>query len=99
MSAKVIACPVAKARPGPAVMPAGTIKRIHVNQHMIRQNKKHGTEKAVITIQWRNKSYRVEDVIIRGQSQVIYRPTKPLSCGARVWIETTAAVTPVYEQE
>lgn len=81
----------------PRVMPAGTIKRIHVNQHMIRQNKRDGTRESVITIQWRNKSYRVKTAHIHGVSRAVYRPEKPLSCGAHVWVETTAEVTPVYE--
>jgi hypothetical protein len=74
-------------------MPPGTIKRIHVNQHVIRQNKKTGAQENVVTIQWRNKSYRVSVVDIHGESSVIYSPMKPLSCGARVWVETTAEVT------
>lgn len=74
-------------------MPPGTIKRIHVNQHVIRQNKKTGAQENVVTIQWRNKSYRVRVVDIHGESSVIYSPMKPLSCGARVWVETTAEVT------
>jgi hypothetical protein len=31
-------------------------------------------------------------VQILGPSTVVYSPCKPLSCGARVWIETTAEV-------
>lgn len=74
-------------------MPPGTIKRIHVNQHVIRENKKTGAKENVVTIQWRNKSYRVRTVNIAGKSEVIYSPDKPLSCGARVWVETRAEVT------
>ena len=33
------------------------------------------------------------EVIIDGPSKVIYSPDKPLSCGARVWIETRSEVT------
>ena len=74
-------------------MPPGTIKRIHVNQHVIRTNKKTGAKENVVTIQWRSKSYRVKAVNISGDSTVIYSPDKPLSCGARVWVETRAEVT------
>jgi hypothetical protein len=95
MSTTTLVCPLTADKPG--LMPAGTIKRIHVNQQLIRQNKKHGMRENVITIQWRNKSYRVKRADIRGQSAAIYRPDRPLSCGARVWIETTAEVIPVYE--
>ena len=74
------------------VMRAGTIKRIHVNQHMIRRNKATGEKNNVITVQWRNKSYPVEDVKIKGPANAIYSPDKPLSCGAHVWVETKAEV-------
>tara|TARA_R110001583_G_scaffold9651_17_gene45570 strand:+ start:8783 stop:8923 length:141 start_codon:yes stop_codon:yes gene_type:complete len=32
------------------------------------------------------------DVQILGKSRVVYSPNKPLSCGAKVWIETEAPV-------
>jgi len=31
-------------------------------------------------------------VQILGESKVVYSPDKPLSCGAKVWIETDAEV-------
>lgn len=96
MRATLLSCPTDYEIRGPAVFPAGTIKRIHVNQHMIRQNKKTGLAENVITIQWRGKSYRVKNATINGASNAIYRPDKPLSCGAHVWVETTAEVLPVY---
>lgn len=74
------------------IMPAGTIKRIHVNQHIIRANKRDGTKENVVTVQWRNKSYRVQSANILGTSDVIYSPDKPLSCGAHVWVETKSEV-------
>lgn len=74
------------------VMRSGTIKRIHVNQHMIRRNKTTGERNNVITVQWRNQSYPVEKVQINGTAQTIYSPDKPLSCGAHVWVETKAEV-------
>jgi len=74
------------------VMKPGTIKRIHVNQHMIRRNKVTGETNNVITVQWRNRSYPVTTASINGPSTAIYSPDKPLSCGARVWVETTAEV-------
>jgi hypothetical protein len=73
-------------------MPRGTIKRIHVNQHTIRQNKKTGERNNVITVQWRNKSYPVKKLEINGPANAIYSPDKPLSCGAHVWVETRAEV-------
>jgi|TARA_R110002020_G_scaffold169044_4_gene358031 hypothetical protein len=67
-------------------------KRIHVNQHNIKFNQKHGTNKPVITVKtYKNNNY-AHEVAILGESKVIYRPDKPLSCGARVWIETDSEV-------
>ena len=42
------------------------------------------------------KTYKSNDycheVAIEGPCRVIYSPDKPLSCGARVWIETDSEV-------
>jgi hypothetical protein len=73
-------------------MAAGTIKRIHVNQHIIRDNKKQNLRVPPLTIKWRNKTYAAKSVDIRGASQVVYSPDSPLSCGAHVWVETKAEV-------
>ena len=63
-------------------------KKIHVNMHYIRHNKKHGTNKPVITVKTSKSNNYAHEVDILGKSKLIYRPTKPLPCGARVWIET-----------
>ena len=67
-------------------------KRIHVNQHNIKFNQKHGTNKPVITVKTYKDNNYAHEVAILGESKVIYRPDKPLSCGARVWIETNSEV-------
>ena len=67
-------------------------KRIHVNMHHIRHNKKHGTNKPVITVKTYQDNVYGNEVQILGKSTVVYRPNKPLSCGAKVWIETDAEV-------
>ena len=67
---------------------------IHVNQHVIRANKKHGKNDPVITIKsGRNNTY-CHEVEILGPSKVIYGGNdKPLlNCGARVVIETESQV-------
>ena len=69
-----------------------TKKYIHVNQHKIRANLKHGTVEPVITIKEGRKNTYCHEVEILGPSKVVYRPDKPLSCGARVWIETESEV-------
>ena len=68
------------------------LKRIHVNQHIVRSNKKNGTNKPVITVKTSKSNDYAHQVEVLGPSKVIYRPDKPLSCGAKVWIETTAEV-------
>ena len=68
------------------------IKRIHVNMHHIRYNKKHGTNKPVLTVKTSKSNNYGHEVNICGPSKVVNRPDKPLSCGARVWIETESEV-------
>ena len=70
-------------------------KYIHVNQHKIRANKKHGTNEPVITIKEGKSNTYCHGVEIHGPSKMMYGGNdKPiLSCGARVVIETEAEVT------
>ena len=65
---------------------------IHVNQHKIKRNTKHGTDEPVLTVKtYKDNNYAHEAVLKTKDgveiAKVIYRPHKPLSCGARVWIE------------
>lgn len=68
------------------------IKRIHINQHNIKANLK-GAEPVlpVVTVKTYNANHKGMEVEIKGPSRLIYSPDKPLSCGAKVWIETEAA--------
>ena len=69
-------------------------KRIHINQHKIRSNLKAAPEdrSPVITVKtYKDNSY-CEEVVIEGPCRVVYSPDKPLSCGARVWIETESEI-------
>ena len=81
-----------------------TKKIIHVNQHKIRSNHKSGDREAVLTVKThgqkksgefykthRDNSY-CHEAIISGPCKVVYSPDKPLSCGARVWVETESEV-------
>lgn len=66
---------------------------IHVNQHVIRANKKNGVENPVLTCKTYKENIYAKEIEILDESgnvvaKVIYSPDKPLSCGARVWIET-----------
>ncbi|MEJ8837765.1 hypothetical protein [Ramlibacter sp. AN1133] len=65
---------------------------IHINQHAIRKNAKEGTRDPVITVKSKDSNVYGHSVEIDGPSTVVYSPDKPLSCGARCWIETTAPV-------
>ena len=67
-------------------------KRIHVNQHKIRSNKKNNLNEQVITVKTSKSNNYGHEVEILGPSKIIYSPDKPLSCGAKVWIETEAEV-------
>jgi len=67
---------------------------IHVNQHVIKANRKHGTIDPVLTVKGRGgrgKALYGHEVAGDG-FKVIYRPERPLSCGAHVWIETERPV-------
>lgn len=68
--------------------------RIHVNQHVIRRNNKliHGPYEPPITVKRGKSNTYCHSVEIDGPSRVVYSPDKPLSCGAKVWIETDADV-------
>ena len=68
------------------------IKRIHINQHVIKANRKSGEVNPCITVKTYKKNVYGSTVQILGDSKVVYRPEKPLSCGAHVWIETEADV-------
>jgi hypothetical protein len=74
------------------------LTRIHVNQAVIRRNGKTGEREPVLTVKQGKRNRYAQEVIIEGPSRVVYSPDKPLSCGAKVWIETTSPVTLVGEQ-
>ena len=59
---------------------------IHVNQHHIKANAK-GAHLPVLTVKDYKRNRKCNGV--KFSSGVIkYSPDKPLSCGAKVWIET-----------
>ena len=67
---------------------------IHVNQHKIRANKKHGTIEPVITVKKGRENTYCHEVEVLGPSTIMYGGNdKPiLSCGARVVIMTESEV-------
>ena len=66
---------------------------VHVNQHIVKKNTKTGSREPVLTVKTYKSNDYAHEVEIEGPSTIIYRPDKPLSCGARVWIETDGKVT------
>lgn len=65
---------------------------IHVNQHVIRRNAKTGERCPVLTVKRGASNVYAHAVEVLGPCRIVYSPDRPLSCGARVWIETTAEV-------
>ena len=68
------------------------IKRIHVNQHNIKFNAKTGKNRPVLTVKTYKDNTYGHEVNIEGPCKIVYSPDKPLSCGAKVWIETQSEV-------
>ena len=69
------------------------ITRIHVNQHHIRANARDGGDRPVLTVKDSRRNRKGRRATVHGPSEVVYRPERPLACGARVRVETTAEVT------
>ncbi len=65
---------------------------VHVNQHAIRKNIKAEQREPVLTVKTYKSNTYAHEVALHGPSKVVYSPDKPLSCGARVWIETESEV-------
>lgn len=80
------------------------VKRIHVNQHAIKRNIKCGTDEPVITVkQSKGNTYGHEVLIYDKNGELAARLMQPLdkklSCGARVWIETSNPIVVVNRNE
>ncbi len=65
---------------------------VHVNQHIIKANDKHGMRDPVLTVKTYKDNRYAHSVRIDGPCVVRYEPDCPLACGARVWIETECNV-------
>ena len=61
---------------------------IHVNQHIIKANRKTGERTPPLTMKSYDKNVKATEISIDGKARVVYSPDKPLPCGAVVWIET-----------
>lgn len=60
---------------------------IHVNRHKIKRLDSYPR-----TVKTYKENREAQEVEILGPCRVVYRPDHPLSCGARVWIETQSEV-------
>jgi hypothetical protein len=55
---------------------------------VIKANAKSGDRNPVFTIKQGGKNTYATRVKVVGEMELVYSPDKPLSCGAKVWIET-----------
>ena len=67
-------------------------KIIHINQHIIKRNAKTGEREPVITVKTYKDNTYGHEVYVDSPCKIVYSPDKPLSCGAKVWIETEGEV-------
>jgi hypothetical protein len=60
---------------------------VHVNVHRIRAK---DPQPLTVKTYKTNTPASEADIVVDGVvvARIVYRPDKPLSCGARVWIET-----------
>ena len=89
--------PLELRKPGAVMLPPGKTKYIHINQHVIKRNAKTGEREPVVTCKTYNSNHYGHEVELHDGGSVVYRPDKPLACGAKVWIVTKGAVTISYE--
>ena len=77
---------------------------IHVNQHVIRKNTKTGESKPCLTVKTYKENRYAHEAVIRDEegneiAKVVYSAHKPLSCGARCWIETKYDVDTIVHDD
>ncbi len=67
---------------------------INVNRHVVASNAAHGTDAPPLSckVGRAGKAKYGKRIEITGPCVIVYSPDAPLSCGARVWIETEAKV-------
>jgi hypothetical protein len=76
------------------------IKRVTVNRNVVASNKKHGTNKPVLSVQTSKGVTKCYDVLFKDAHLIQKAPhEKGLSCGATVWIQTTAPILVRTEPE
>lgn len=80
-------------------LPGGTVKRLHVDRRIVAQNVKAGKNAMAITVQTSKGPMKARSVNILGSSEFVQAggKIKPLSCGARLWIQTRAALEVIQD--
>ncbi len=78
-------------------IPQKNLKRIHVDQKRIRANIDPDVNLPPITVQTNKGPHKANEVEILDKdgeviARFVYRPDAPLSCGARLWVETNAEI-------
>ena len=67
--------------------------RIHVRRDIIAKDRKAGTSSPAIGVETTGMRKRYgRRVTVNGPLTFVYRPERPLKCGARAWAETNAKV-------
>ena len=66
--------------------------RVHINRHIIAANRKSGERRPPITVMRGRVREYGSAVQLLGAARIVYRPDKPLPCGAGLWIEADDAV-------
>ena len=75
------------------LIPADNVlKRIHVNQNLLRKAIA-GEDVCPYIIRYRGKTYPAKTFKVEGIILGINRVNKPLSCGARLFLETKGKIT------
>ena len=64
---------------------------IHVNQHIIKANRKNGVNDPPLTVKTYKSTINCHEVSFTN-GLVVHRQANPLPCGAHVWIETQEEV-------
>ena len=65
---------------------------IHVNQHVIKANRKHKRNDPPLSLITYKGTKHAHEIKITGEITFVYRPDAPLSCGAHVWAHTLGDV-------
>ena len=78
------------------ILEEGNLKRVHINRHTLTRNKKRDERADAVGVEYyaqgkKQKTYG-HQVEILGPCTVIQNDEKPLSCGAKCWIETRSKV-------